>query len=72
MVTQATQPILRREQVTAERKWQALSETDDLGYIFFQRHVTPYIGAVARFFGFNSPDDETTFFALTAADPNYT
>lgn len=48
-------------QFTSKKRWQPLLESDALGYISTQEHVVPHIGATARLFGFNSPEDEEEF-----------
>lgn len=46
-------------------------ESDDLGYISTQEHVTPHIGVTARFFGFDSPELEEAYAARQLAPPHY-
>ena len=47
-------------------------ESDGLGYLSTQEHVTPHIGVTARFFGFNSDDDEHDFASRKLDEPEYT
>lgn len=46
-------------------------ESDGLGYISTQEHVTPHIGITARLFGFDSADDEEAFASRTLDKPSY-
>lgn len=46
-------------------------QDNGLGYISSQMHVTPHIGALGRFYGFNSTEDETTFASRELKDPDY-
>ncbi|CAM9609976.1 unnamed protein product, partial [Hapterophycus canaliculatus] len=57
--------------VTRRKRWQPLTETDGLGYITAQEHVTPFIGVTARFFGFQSPGDESAFACRELDPPSY-
>ncbi|CAM9706452.1 unnamed protein product, partial [Scytosiphon promiscuus] len=52
-------------------KWQPLMESDGLGYVYVQEHVTPHIGSTGRFFGFSSKDDEDDFAARKLSRPAY-
>ncbi|CAM9509280.1 unnamed protein product, partial [Scytosiphon promiscuus] len=57
--------------VTKQKRWQPLMESDGLGYITAQEHVTPHIGVTARLFGFENSDDETDFAARKLNAPGY-
>lgn len=46
-------------------------ESDGLGYISVQEHVTPHIGFTARFFGFNSTQDEEAYASRQLDPPRY-
>ena len=46
-------------------------ESNGLGYISVQEHVTPHIGITARFFGFNSKEDEEAFASRKLEGPDY-
>lgn len=48
-----------------------MMETDGLGYITTQEHVTPHIGITGRFFGFQTPEDETAFASRELDRPSY-
>lgn len=61
----------RGKQFKVKDRWQPLTEHDDLGYIFSQMHVTPHIGAMARFYGFNSSEGEEEFSQRELPDPDY-
>lgn len=63
--------IHMHEKITDKRKWQPLSVSNGLGYTSIQRHVTPHIGAVARYFGFNSTEDEAAYAARAVDNPRY-
>lgn len=52
-------------------RWQPLTQHDDLGRVTSQMHVTPHIGALGRFYGFNSTEDEEMFAARELEDPEY-
>ncbi|CAM9281589.1 unnamed protein product [Hapterophycus canaliculatus] len=54
-----------------EDKWQPLIQSDGLGYISVQEHVTPHIGSTGRFFGFSSKEDEDDFASRTVDKPAY-
>ncbi|CAN0141131.1 unnamed protein product, partial [Discosporangium mesarthrocarpum] len=54
-----------------KHRWQPLVETDGVGYISHQQHVTPYIGATARLFGFESKKKEQEFISRRSPYPNY-
>lgn len=58
-------------QFSHKRRWQPLMESDGLGYISFQEHVTPHIGMTARFFGFNSTEDEEAYASRHLDPPRY-
>lgn len=58
-------------QFAKKKRWQPLLETDGLGYISTQEHVTPHVGVTARFFGFNSTADEEAFASREIEDPHY-
>ena len=62
---------LDHSQLTNNRRWQPLTESNGLGYLYTQEHVTPHIGITARFFGFNSADDEEAFASRELAEPEY-
>lgn len=49
------------------KKWQPLLENNNLGFLFFQEHVTPHIGHYGRSF---YVDDET-YCSSRAPKPNY-
>ncbi|CAM9971879.1 unnamed protein product, partial [Ascophyllum nodosum] len=53
------------------KRWQPLMDSNNLGYISSQEHVTPYIGATARYFGFNSSKDENAFASRELDNPEY-
>ncbi|CAN0194683.1 unnamed protein product [Scytosiphon promiscuus] len=57
--------------LTNRKRWQPLMESNDLGYITTQEHVTPHIGVTARFFGFQTPEDETDFASRELDRPSY-
>ena len=46
-------------------------ESDGLGYITTQEHVTPHIGMTARLFGFDSIRDEEAFASRKLDPPDY-
>lgn len=46
-------------------------ESNDLGYIAIQEHVTPHIGVLARLFGFRSEEDEEAFTSRKLSSPKY-
>lgn len=54
-----------------KKRWQPLYEHDDLGFIYAQMHVVPHIGALGRFYGFSSAEDEAEFASRQLADPKY-
>ncbi|CAM9971686.1 unnamed protein product [Ascophyllum nodosum] len=54
-----------------KKRWQPLTESDGLGYISSQEHVVPFIGATARYFGFESYKDEEAFANRELDDPDY-
>ncbi|CAN0533141.1 unnamed protein product, partial [Scytosiphon promiscuus] len=58
-------------QLANPRRWQPLIESNGLGYLTTQEHVTPHIGVTARFFGFNSKQDEKAFASRELARPEY-
>ncbi|CBN74946.1 expressed unknown protein [Ectocarpus siliculosus] len=53
------------------KKWQPLVESDGLGYVSSQEHVTPHIGSTGRYFGFSSKEDEEDFSSRTIDAPDY-
>eukprot|EP00903_Cladosiphon_okamuranus_P005324 g5322.t1 len=53
------------------KKWQPLLESDGLGYISTQEHVTPHIGVTARFLGFHSAGDEEAWGSRKLDKPSY-
>lgn len=53
------------------KKWQPLLESDGLGYITAQEHVTPHIGITARFFGFDTPESEEAWASRKLDRPPY-
>ena len=46
-------------------------ESDGLGYITTQEHVTPHIGVTARFFGFETAEDEEAWASRQLDRPPY-
>eukprot|EP00752_Nemacystus_decipiens_P012197 g10813.t1 len=54
-----------------KKSWQPLLESDDLGYISTQEHVTPHIGITARFFGFDSAEGEDAWASREIDRPPY-
>ncbi|CAM9971823.1 unnamed protein product [Ascophyllum nodosum] len=54
-----------------KKRWQPLTEYNGLGYISSQEHVVPFIGATARYFGFESYKDEEAFANRELDDPDY-
>ena len=46
-------------------------ESNGLGFLSTQEHVTPHIGVTARFFGFNSKSDEDDFASRKLDQPEY-
>eukprot|EP00752_Nemacystus_decipiens_P007406 g6624.t1 len=53
------------------KKWQPLLESNGLGYITTQEHVTPHIGITARFMGFHTVDDEEAWGSRKLDKPPY-
>lgn len=53
------------------KNWQPLLESDGLGYISTQEHVTPHIGVTARFFGFNTAEEEEAWGSRVLDPPPY-
>lgn len=53
------------------KKWQPLLESDGLGYITAQEHVTPHIGITARFFGFDTAENEEAWASRKLDRPPY-
>ena len=58
-------------QLKRGRRWQPLTESNGLGYITVQEHVTPHIGITARFFGFDTEEDEEAFASRKLDRPDY-
>ncbi|CAM9676919.1 unnamed protein product, partial [Hapterophycus canaliculatus] len=58
-------------QLTRRKRWQPLMETNDLGYITTQEHVTPHIGVTGRFFGFQTSEEEAAFASRELDSPIY-
>lgn len=58
-------------QFTNTFDWQPLLESDGVGYITAQEHVTPHIGVTSRFFGFNTSDDEEEWGSRYLDTPEY-
>ena len=58
-------------QFRKKKKWQPLMESDGLGYISTQEHVTPHIGSTGRYFGFSSEDDEKEYSSRSLSKPDY-
>ncbi|CAN0424464.1 unnamed protein product, partial [Ectocarpus sp. 12 AP-2014] len=56
---------------TEFNKWQPLVESDGLGYVSIQKHVTPHIGSTGRYFGFSSKEDEEDFSSRKIDGPDY-
>eukprot|EP00903_Cladosiphon_okamuranus_P008504 g8169.t1 len=54
-----------------KERWQPLFESDGLGYITAQEHVTPHIGMTSRFFGFQTAEEEASFASRKADKPSY-
>ena len=46
-------------------------ESDGLGYISTQEHVTPHIGSTGRYFGFSSEDEEKAYYSRMLSKPDY-
>lgn len=46
-------------------------ESNGLGYVNSQVHITPHIGVTGRFFGFNTAEDEEAWGARTLDRPPY-
>lgn len=46
-------------------------ETNGLGYITSQEHVTPHIGLTGRLWGFLTPEDEEDFASRELSKPSY-
>ncbi|CAM9200218.1 unnamed protein product, partial [Laminaria digitata] len=65
------QPQNSPYKLTKRRRWQPLIESNGLGYLTTQEHVTPHIGVTARFFGFNSEGDEEAFASRQLSQPEY-
>ncbi|CAB1104024.1 CPO-like [Ectocarpus sp. CCAP 1310/34] len=61
----------RRSQFSSTKRWQPLMESNGLGYLNSQVHVTPHIGVTGRFFGFNTSEDEEAWGARTLDRPPY-
>eukprot|EP00752_Nemacystus_decipiens_P014976 g13334.t1 len=53
------------------KDWQPLLESDGLGYITAQEHVTPHIGITARFFGFDTAENEEAWASRQLDKPPY-
>ncbi|CAM9270140.1 unnamed protein product [Ectocarpus sp. 6 AP-2014] len=53
------------------KRWQPLLESDGLGYITAQEHVTPHIGVTARFFGFDTAENEEAWGSRKLDAPSY-
>lgn len=64
-------PDAHVSQFKRTKKWQPLFESNDLGYISTQEHVTPHIGITARFFGFNNAHDEEAWGSRKLDKPPY-
>eukprot|EP00752_Nemacystus_decipiens_P004023 g3684.t2 len=58
-------------ELVEKKKWQPLLESDGLGYISTQEHVTPHIGSTGRYFGFSSKEDEEAFASRKLKKPDY-
>ncbi|CAM9420198.1 unnamed protein product [Ectocarpus fasciculatus] len=58
-------------ELTNFKRWQPLVESDGLGYVSTQEHVTPHIGRTGRFFGFSSEEDEEAFSSRRTDAPDY-
>ncbi|CAM9150528.1 unnamed protein product [Ectocarpus sp. 8 AP-2014] len=56
---------------SSTERWQPLMESNGLGYVNSQVHVTPHIGVTGRFFGFNTAEDEEAWGARTLDRPPY-
>ncbi|CAM9184717.1 unnamed protein product, partial [Laminaria digitata] len=65
------QPQNSPYKLTKTSRWQPLIESNGLGFLSTQEHVTPHIGVTARFFGFNSLADEDAFASRQLAQPEY-
>ncbi len=46
-------------------------ESDGLGYITVQEHVTPHIGSTGRYFGFSSEEEEDAYSSRKLGKPDY-
>lgn len=53
------------------KSWQPLLESNGIGYITAQEHVTPHIGVTARWFGFSTPKDEEAWGSRKLDEPPY-
>ncbi|CAM9585307.1 unnamed protein product, partial [Ectocarpus sp. 12 AP-2014] len=58
-------------ELTNIKRWQPLVESDGLGYVSTQEHVTPHIGSTGRYLGFSSKEDEEAFSSRTIDAPDY-
>eukprot|EP00752_Nemacystus_decipiens_P017791 g15951.t1 len=54
-----------------KKRWQPLLESDGIGYITTQEHVTPHIGVTARFLGFRTCKDEDEWGSRKLNKPPY-
>ncbi len=52
-------------------RWQPLMESNGFGYITTPEHVTPHIGVTARFFGFETAEDEEAYASRELSTPPY-
>eukprot|EP00752_Nemacystus_decipiens_P008074 g7217.t1 len=57
--------------LSRKNRWQPLLESDGLGYITAQEHVTPHIGITGRFFGFETAEEEASFASRRLDKPSY-
>eukprot|EP00904_Undaria_pinnatifida_P002795 jgi/Undpi1/12516/HiC_scaffold_6.g02185.m1 len=64
-------PVNTPYKLRNRHRWQPLMESDGLGYITTQEHVTPHIGMTARLFGFDSIGDEEAFASRKLDPPDY-
>lgn len=71
LYTYAAGETSNTNQFSNKKRWQPLLESDGLGYISTQEHVTPHIGMTGRFFGFKTADEEASFASRKLDKPSY-
>lgn len=64
-------PHISKSQFKWNKRWQPLLESDGLGYLSAQNHITPHIGITGRLFGFRSKGDEERFASRELPKPGY-